>query len=171
MKNLDQISLRQLRCFVTVAEELHFRRAARRLNMSQPPLTQRIKDMERDLSVELFRRIGHRVELTDAGRIVLTSARETLTQAEGLCEVAQRAARGEHGRIRIGQTTTALFFSSIQQAMRVFQQDHPGVSLDLMHISSGPALEALRQRKLDVCLIRAFPVPLPPDCEETVVAR
>src|SRR5215470_4766703 len=64
MKNADQISLRQLRCFVTVANELHFRRAAEKLNMRQPPLTQRIQDMERDLGVQLFRRLGNKVELT-----------------------------------------------------------------------------------------------------------
>jgi DNA-binding transcriptional LysR family regulator len=171
MKAANQISLRQLRCFVTVADELHFRRAAEKLHMRQPPLTQRIKDMERDLGVELFRRLGNRVELTEAGRVVLKAAKETLSQAESVCEVAQRAARGEYGHIRLGLTTTALFFGSIQQAMRVFQQEYPDVSLELMHISSGSALEALRQRKLDVCLCRAFPAPLPPDCEETVVER
>jgi DNA-binding transcriptional LysR family regulator len=83
MRKADRISLRQLHCFVTVAEQLHFRRAAERLNMSQPPLTQRIKDMERDLGVELFRRMGNKVELTDAGRMVLKAARETLAHAEG----------------------------------------------------------------------------------------
>jgi DNA-binding transcriptional LysR family regulator len=171
MKNADQISLRQLRCFVAVADELHFRRAAEKLHMRQPPLTQRIQDMERDLGVELFRRSGNKVELTDAGRMVLKAAKETLAQAESVCEVAQRAARGECGQIRIGLTITALFFRSIQQAMRIFQQEHPGVSLDLTQISSGPALEGLRQRKLDACLMRAFPSPLPPDCEETVIAR
>jgi DNA-binding transcriptional LysR family regulator len=171
MKNADQISLRQMRCFVTVADELHFRRAAEKLHMRQPPLTQRIQDMERDLGVELFRRLGNKVELTDAGKMILKAAKEALAQAESVCEVAQRAARGECGHIRIGLTTTALFFDSIQQAMRVFQQEHPDVALELTHISSGLALEALRQRKLDVGLLRAFPVPLPPDCEETVIAR
>jgi len=171
VKSANPISLRQLRCFVTVAEELHFRHAAEKLNMSQPPLTQRIRDMERDLGVELFRRFGNKVDLTDAGRAVLKAAKETLAQAEVLCEVAQRAARGEYGRLRIGLTTTALFFDSIQQAMRAFQQEYPDVSLELMHISSGPSLESLRQRRLDVGLMRAFLAPLAPDCEEIVLGR
>jgi DNA-binding transcriptional LysR family regulator len=171
MKNADQISLRQMRCFVTVADELHFRRAAEKLHMRQPPLTQRIQGMERDLGVELFRRSGNKVELTDAGRMVLKAAKETLSRAEGVCAAAQRAARGECGHIRVGLTTSALFVDSIQQAMRVFQQERPDVSLELTYIGSCLGLEALRQRKLDVGLIRAFPVPLPPDCEEIVIER
>jgi DNA-binding transcriptional LysR family regulator len=171
MKNADQISLRQLRCFVTVAEELHFRRAAERLHMRQPPLTQRIKDMERDFGVELFKRFGNKIELTDAGGRVLKAAKETLAQAEGVCDVAERAARGECGHIRIGLTIAALFFRSIQEAMRAFQEDHPDVSLNLSQISSGPALEGLRQRKLDLLLMRPFPAPLPKDCEGITIER
>ena len=171
MKTTDRISLRQLRCFVTLAEELHFRRAAARLHITQPPLTQRIQDMERELGVELFRRMGHRVELTDAGRMLLKLARDTLAQADGMYEVAQRVAQGEFGQIRVGMTTTALFFEATRQAMRVFQQEYPGVSFELTHISSGPALEALRQRKVDVCLVRVFPGSLPPDYETAVISH
>jgi DNA-binding transcriptional LysR family regulator len=171
MNNIDRLSLRKLRCFVTVAEELHFHRAAERLHMSQPPLTTRIQDMERDLGVELFRRTGSRIELTDAGRMVLKAARETLAHADGVWEAAQRAARGECGHIRVGLIPTALFFDAIQQAMRAFQQQYPDVSLELTHISSGPALEGIRRRKLDVGLIRAFPTPFPSDCEEIVLER
>jgi DNA-binding transcriptional LysR family regulator len=171
MRNTNHISLRQLRCFVTVAEELHFRRAAEKLNMRQPPLTQRIRDMERDLGVDLFRRIGNRIELTDAGKQVLSAAKDALARADGVCEVARRAARGESGKIRIALTIAALFFRSIQQAMRTFQQDYPGVSLELTQVSSGPALDGLRQRKFDACLMRAFPSPVPPECEEIVIAR
>jgi len=171
MANVNHISLRQLRCFVTVADELHFHRAAEKLHMRQPPLTQRIKDMERDLGVELFRRAGNKVELTDAGRMVLKSAKETLAHVEGLCEMAQRAARGECGQIRIGLTITALLFDSIRRAIRAFQQENPDVALRLAQICSGPALEGLLQRKWDVCLIRAFPAPLPLNCEEIVIAR
>src|SRR5262249_18042786 len=166
-----RISLRQLRCFVTVSEELHFRRAAERLNMRQPPLTQRIKDMERDLGVKLFRRVGNKVELTDAGRMVLNPAREMLAQAERLFEVAPRAARGEYGRIKIGLAMTALFFDCVRQTMQMFQQQYPGVVLELSLITSGLALQTLRQRKLDLCLVRTFPGEVPPDCEKTVIAR
>jgi DNA-binding transcriptional LysR family regulator len=171
MKNADQVSLRQLRCFVAVAEELHFRRAADRLAMRQPPLTQRIQDMERDLGVELFRRIGMRVELTDAGRTLLTSARETLKHAENFYDAAQRAARGTYGQIKVGLTITALFFDAVRQTMREFQRQHPDVSLDLTLIHSVPALDALRQRELDMCLMRVFPAPVPADCEQIVIAR
>jgi tripartite-type tricarboxylate transporter receptor subunit TctC/DNA-binding transcriptional LysR family regulator len=171
MSDIDRLSLRKLRCFVTVAEELHFHRAAQRLHMSQPPLTTRIQDMERDLGVELFRRAGNRIELTDGGRMVLKAARETLAHADGVWEAAQRAARGACGHIRVALVNTALFFDSIQHAMRAFQEEHPDVSLELAHIGSGPALEGIRRRKLDVGLLRAFPVPLPLDCEEIVLER
>src|SRR5690242_5136838 len=139
--------------------------------MSQPPLTQRIKDMERELGIQLFHRRGKNVELTDAGRMVLRSAREVLAQTDGMFEVAQRAARGEYGHIKIGLTMTALFFDSIRHTMRMFQQKHPDVVLELMLITSGTALESLRHRKLDLCLVRTFPGPVPPDCENTIIAR
>jgi len=171
MIEANKISLRQVRCFVTVAEELHFRRAAERLNMSQPPLTQRIQAMERDLGVELFRRIGTRVELTDAGRMMVNPAKEMLAQAEGFCATAKRAARGECGQIRVAVTIASLFFRSIQHGVRAFQKDYPGVTLDIGQMSSGPALEALRRRKLDMCLMRPFPAPLPPNCEGTTIER
>jgi DNA-binding transcriptional LysR family regulator len=171
MKNPHQISLRQLRYFVTVAEELHFHRAAQRLNMSQPALSQRIKEMERELEVELFERIGHRVQLTDAGRMMLNPAKETLAQADGFRETAQRAARGESGQIKLAVTIASLFFRSIQNGVRDFQKDYPGVSLDIVQMTSGQALEALRRRKLDMCLMRPFSAPLPLDCIGTTIAR
>jgi len=171
MQNHRQISLRQLRYFVTVAEELHFTRAAQRLNMAQPALTQRIKEVERELGVELFQRKGNRVELTDAGRMMLNPAKETLAQADGFCETAQRAARGECGQIRVAVTIASLFFHSIQRGVRVFQKDYPSVSLDIAQMSSGPALDALRRRKLDMCLMRPFSAPLPPDCAGTTIER
>jgi DNA-binding transcriptional LysR family regulator len=171
MENANHISLRQLRCFITVADELHFRRAADRLRMRQPPLTKRIQDLERDLGVDLFRRIGNKVELTDAGKMLLNRARDVLGQAEAIRDAAQRAARGEYGKIRVALPIAALYFRSIQDAMRAFQQEYPSVSLELTQVAAGPALEGIRQRKFDACLMRAFPSPLPSDCEESKIAR
>jgi len=165
------LSLRQLQCFVTVAEELHFRRAAQRLHMTQPPLTQRIQAIERDLGVELFKRTGRQVELTEAGRLLLKEARAIIAQAERLQDLAHRAERGEAGRVRLGVTISVPFMPSFTRAIRAFQCDFPGVAVDLALVNSSQALEALRQRKLDIGLIRPFSAPLPADWQQTTVER
>ena len=154
MNNANKLSLRQLRCFVTVAEELHFRRAAERLQISQPPLTQRIQEMERDLGVELFLRAGHRVELTEAGRLVLAEARATLAQAERVREVARLAAQGEAGNLRVSVVVSASFIPAFNEATNAFQRDYPKVTLELTETTSRGAMEALQQRKIDICVVR-----------------
>src|SRR5262249_49736863 len=142
-----------------------------KLHMRQPPLTQRIRDMERDLGIDLFRRIGNKVELTDAGKMVLNAARETLAKAESVCELAQRAARGACGKVTVGLPLAALLHLSIKRGVRVFQQGRPAAAVDLTPISSGTALDGLRQPKLDACLMRPFPSPFPPEFEESLIAR
>jgi DNA-binding transcriptional LysR family regulator len=164
-------SLRLLQCFVAVAEELHFRRAAQRLHMTQPPLTQRIQAMERDLGVELFRRIGHSLQLTGAGRLLLKEARATLRQAERLRDVVHQAERGEAGRLRLGVTSSVPFLPSFTRAITSFQRDYPGVAVDLALVNSSQALQALRQRTLDIGLIRSLSAPLPPEWQQTTIAR
>ena len=154
MNNANKLSLRQLRCFVTVAEELHFRRAAERLQISQPPLTQRIQEMERDLGVELFLRAGHRVELTEAGRLVLAEARATLAQADRVREVARLAAQGEAGNLRVSVVVSASFIPAFNEATNAFQRDYPKVTLELTETTSRGAMEALQQRKTDICVVR-----------------
>ena len=154
MNNANKLSLRQLRCFVTVAEELHFRRAAERLHISQPPLTQRIQEMERDLGVELFLRAGHRVELTEAGRLVLAEAQATLTQADRVREVARLAAQGEAGNLRVSVVVSASFIPAFNEATNAFQRDYPKVTLELTETTSRGAMEALQQRKIDICVVR-----------------
>jgi len=94
-----------------------------------------------------------------------------LAQAEAICEVAQRAAGGEYRKIRVALPIAALYFRSIQHALRAFQQEYPSVSLELTQTAAGPALEGLRQRKFDAGLMRAFPFPVPSNCEEIVIAR
>src|SRR6266571_1155793 len=95
------LTLRQLSYFVAVAKEGHFRRAAERLHISQPPLTLAIQAMERDLGIQLFTRTGHRIELTEVGRLVLTEAQATLAHADRVREVADRAGKGQTGHLRI----------------------------------------------------------------------
>jgi DNA-binding transcriptional LysR family regulator len=154
MNNANKLSLRQLRCFVTVAEELHFRRAAERLQISQPPLTQRIQEMERDLGVELFLREGHRVELTEAGRLVLAEARATLAQADRVREVARLAAQGEAGNLRVSVIASASFVPAFNEATNAFQRDYPKVTLELSETTSRGAMAALQQRRTDICAVR-----------------
>jgi DNA-binding transcriptional LysR family regulator len=150
-----------LNYFVAVAKEGHFRRAAERLHISQPPLTQRIQAMERDLGVQLFTRMGNRIELTEAGRLVLAEAEATLAQADRVREVARRAEHGEAGHMRISIVCSVPFIPAFSRATKAFQSDYPGVVLDLVRLSSNEGMESLRERKIDICLMRREPVRLP----------
>src|ERR1700675_2185182 len=93
----DSMELRHLRYFVAVAEELHFTRAALRLNIAQPPLSQQIRALEEELGVQLFVRTRRSVALTDAGHALLGRAHELLSVTQGLPQELQRVARGETG--------------------------------------------------------------------------
>lgn len=154
------ITVRQLSCFVAVAEEAHFRRAAQRLHMTQPPLTQRIRAMERDLGVQLFTRINKRVELTPAGRLVLGEAQAALAQVQRVHEMAMQAGRGEAGTLRLALVIAVPFLTAFNEATRAFQRDYPRVVFEVVQANSGQAVEALRQRKVDMCLIRRLPCQL-----------
>ena len=99
--------MRHLRYFTAVAEELHFERAAERLHMAQPPLSQHILNLERELGVKLFARTKRKVELTDAGRVFLAEVRLILSRTEQAIHNAQRASRGEFGRLIVGFVLSA----------------------------------------------------------------
>jgi len=149
--------VRQLACFVAVAEEGHFRRAAERLHMTQPPLTQRSQAMERDLGVQLFTRTNKRIELTNAGLLVLAEAKAALAQVRRVEETARRAERGDTGTLRLALNIAVPFLTAFNEATRAFRRDYPGVVFEVFQANSGQAIEALQQRKVDMCLIRRLP--------------
>ncbi|MBV8031801.1 MAG: LysR family transcriptional regulator [Betaproteobacteria bacterium] len=151
------MELRSLRYFVTLAEELHFGRAAKRLSMTQPPLSQAISGLERELGVRLFERTRRRVALTHAGAAFLEEARATLARAAKAVELAQRAERGEVGRLAIGYLA-ATAYSLLPLVLRDFSHGFPGVRLELRELTLPQQLEALRRGDVEVGLLRP-PVP------------
>lgn len=148
------MELRHLRYFVAVAEELHFGRAAARLHLSQPPLSQQIQALERELGVTLFHRNRRKVELTAAGALMLPEARAALAQAEKAVLVARRAGRGEVGRLEIGFTGSAPFNPLLPQTVRRFRERWPEVHLTLNEMSTTAQFEALAAGRLDVGFLR-----------------
>jgi len=146
------MELRHCRYFVAVAEELHFGRAARRLGMSQPPLSQQIRRLEEELGVELFRRTKRSVRLTPAGDVFLESARKLLRGAEDAIDVARRAARGEVGTLHVGYAPS-VELDILPKVLLAFSKRFPDVELRLTPLATREQLEALRQRQIDVGLV------------------
>ncbi|WP_298670348.1 LysR substrate-binding domain-containing protein [uncultured Sphingomonas sp.] len=162
------MDLRHLRYFLCVAEEMHFGRAAQRLGISQPPLSQQIRALEDELGVRLFDRTSRRVRLTEAGELFVPEARQTLLQAERAIEIARLARRGELGRLRVGFTSSGPFVPLIASALYRFRESHRDVELTLRELGREEQMEELRRGALDIVLVRgAEPPPLPPD----IVAR
>lgn len=149
------MELRHLRYFVAVAHEGHITRAAEKLNIQQPPLSQQIKALEREVDAALFVRHPRGVTLTDAGRSFLADAEAILAQAEQAKVRARRTARGETGRIAVGFTTSAPFHPLVARAIREFRQKRPGISFVLEESSSGELVSGLRDERLDIAFIRS----------------
>lgn len=144
------MELRHLRYFVAVAEELNFSRAAARLRIAQPPLSRQIRDLERDVGTALFERVPRGVELTAAGSAFLGEARLTLAQAERARRTAQRAARGETGRLRVGFVETATQSGILPDVLRYFRTHLPSVGLSLFELDPPRQMEAFRDGRIDV---------------------
>jgi DNA-binding transcriptional LysR family regulator len=151
------MELRHLRYFVAVAEELHFGRAARRLHISQPPLSSQIRDLERELHVELFVRSHHQVELTDAGRVLLVRARDLLHRADDLAAEAASVARGASGLVSVGYTTPAAYVL-LPRWLELIKQRLPQVDVRLIELASPAQPRALEERRIDLGLA-CLPVP------------
>jgi DNA-binding transcriptional LysR family regulator len=148
------MELRHLRYFLAVAEELHFRRAAARLHISQPPLSQQIRALERELGVTLLERNRRRVALTAAGESFRDDARTILAAVERASERARNVARGSLGTLSIGFVGSAMFSTTLPDILRAFRAGHPDVELVLRELPTTVQLQALVGGELDVGVIR-----------------
>jgi len=148
------MELRHLRYFVAVAEELHFHRAAARLHISQPPLSQQIRALEQELGVVLLERNRRRVELTAAGASFLAAARAILEAVDRAAETARRVAAGEVGSLSLGFVGSAMFGPTLPAILRDFASRHPDVELQLRELQTAEQLDALARGRIDVGVIR-----------------
>ena len=153
------IELRHLRYFIAVAEELHFGRAAQRLHISQPPLSQQIMHLEAETGAQLFNRTNRSVQLTPAGQQFLQDARAILLQVEQATQRAARLHRGEEGELRIGFTSSAAFIGVVSDALYLFRQRWPDVHVQMQEINTRQQLTPLHEGKLDFGVMRNTPLP------------
>jgi DNA-binding transcriptional LysR family regulator len=145
------MELRHLRYFVAVAEEKSVTRAASRLHVSQPPLSRQIRDLERELGVNLFDRSASGVRLTEAGETFLADARGILDRAAEAVEHVKAVALGKQGKLRVGHASGTI--DIFRRVLRSFSKTHPRVSVALREMTDQETLRGLRDRSLDVALI------------------
>ena len=143
------MELRQLRYFLAVAEELSFVRAAERLQIAQPPLSRQIRQLEQEMGVELFRRTKRRVELTEAGEAFVIEARQILAQVEQGIGTAQRASRGEIGRLVVGFEGSSTY-DVIPMSLKIYRDRFPEVELVVYALTTEEQIEALLEGRIDL---------------------
>ena len=148
------MELRHIRYFLVVAEERHFTRAAAKIGIGQPPLSQQIKDLEAEIGALLFRRVAHGAELTTAGEAFLQAVKEMPMLAERATRAARRAARGETGSLRIGLTATAVLNAAVPSAIRAFRRAYADVELVLEEASTTRLVAGLQEGSLDAAFLR-----------------
>lgn len=163
------MELRYLRYFVAVAEELHFSRAAERLGISQPPLSQQIRALETELGTRLLTRTNRRVELTEAGRLFLHEATEILARTERASRLVSRVGRGETGQLRIGFTTSVPLTATLPQTLMRYRQRYPDVDLRMHELNSQRQITPLLEGDLDIGIMR--PATLPDGLEAFTLIR
>ncbi|WP_158781367.1 LysR family transcriptional regulator [Pantoea sp. BAV 3049] len=153
------IELRHLRYFIAVAEEMHFGRAAQRLNISQPPLSQQIQMLEQQIGARLFARTNRSVQLTAAGAQFLVDARQIMQNVATAADKAARLHRGEEGELRIGFTSSAPFITAVSDALFTFRQRYPGVHIRMQEINTRQQIEPLNEGRLNLGVMRNTPLP------------
>jgi DNA-binding transcriptional LysR family regulator len=145
------MELRHLRYFTAVAEEQNVTRAAARLHVSQPPLSRQIRDLEEELGVQLFKRTGNSLELTEAGKIFLTEARAVLKRSDDAMQAVRAVAHLARGQVRVGYAPS-LTVEILPRALKLFEQLHPGTRVSLFDCSTEEYGRKLLERKLDLAL-------------------
>jgi len=148
------MELRHLRYFIAVAEELNFTRAARKVGIGQPPLSNQIRDLENEIGAALFRRLSNGAELTEAGKAFLPEAQAILLQAEQAKQSALRAARGGSGRLRVGFTSSAVFNPVVPAVVNAFREKYAAVEFGLEEAPTAQLLQRLDAEELDAVFIR-----------------
>ncbi len=148
------MELRHLRYFLVVAEEQHFTRAAIRLGMQQPPLSQQIKTLENQLGFDLFRRHPKGAELTPGGKAFLKEATAILASIEEATRRSLRAAQGTEGTLSVGFTTSAAAHPLIPAIIRAYQSHYPNVNLEIREGNAAELTDAVEARRVDVAFIR-----------------
>ncbi|MBV9852422.1 MAG: LysR family transcriptional regulator [Armatimonadetes bacterium] len=156
------MELRHLRYFVAVAEELHFGRAAEKLHIAQPPLSQQIQQLEREMGVRLFHRANRRVTLTAAGQVFLDDIRRSIAGIEQAVQAARRADRGEVGTLAVGFVASATY-DILPALLSQFRARFPEVALSLYELNAAEQAQALADRRIHVGLAR-------PSIEDTGLA-
>lgn len=147
------MNLKRLRYFVTVADELHFGRAADRLHMAQPPLSQQIRQLESELEVPLFERTTRRVNLTDAGRLLYPHALKVLSAADEAAAMVEGFRLGESGVLRLGFVDSASY-DVMPRFLRSYRERFPAVEYELRTLSSDQQHKALVDREIDLGVAR-----------------
>ncbi len=153
------IELRHLRYFIAVAEELHFGRAAERLRISQPPLSQQIQHLEEHIGAQLLARNNRNVSLTPAGAMFLEEAYRVIEQVNQAAERAARIQRGEIGELTIGFTSSVPFIRTVSRSLYAFRQSYPQVHIKMHEVNTKQQIEPLLDGKLDLGVMRNTRLP------------
>ncbi|SAL30699.1 LysR family transcriptional regulator [Caballeronia sordidicola] len=158
------MEFRQLRYFLAVAEHLHFTDAAAHLGIAQPPLSQQILKLEREIGTRLFIRHPRRVELTEAGRLFRASARRIVDDAQQAFVDVQNAGRGETGRLSLGFAGSTVFHPMVATTMQHYRHAYERVAISCEESNSAALLDKVAERQLDAALVR-----MPLNCRDLIV--
>src|SRR5258708_7106762 len=164
------MELRHLRYFVTVGEEQHYRRAARRLRVAQPALSRQIQDLEEELGFKLFERLPRGVRLNAAGKLFLEDARRVLQELSEAAVRAGRVASGRSGTLRVGFTENSSWRGVVPDSFRRYREKQPDAELQLQPEASLAQLEAIRSSRLDARFVNFMPES-DPELDQLLVAR